>query len=47
MARKAVEDAVRESGGAQVTLQDFLDVARRFGMSAESGESGRGDGNGT
>ena len=40
MARRAVEQAVRQKGGRQVTEADFEAVARKFGMGA--GGSGEG-----
>ena len=37
MAKRAVENAVRETGGDRVSLADFNDVAARFGMGKPGG----------
>ncbi len=39
MARRAVEDAVRESGHGRVTVGDFDEMASRFGMGRPGGAS--------
>ncbi len=35
MAKRGVEDAVKNKGGSQVTLEAFVEAARRFGMAHE------------
>jgi nucleotide-binding universal stress UspA family protein len=45
MARGAVEKHVRESGRSEVTVEDFREVASRFGMGPGAGE-GAGEGAG-
>jgi len=42
MARRAVEDLVRARGGDRVTLADFLEAARRFGMPGRKPPEGGG-----
>jgi hypothetical protein len=37
MARRSVEEHVIKTGGEQVTLEDFREVAGRFGMNPDKG----------
>ena len=39
MARRAVENAVREAGGDRVSPEDFDTVAARFGMGRREGDA--------